>query len=41
MQGVLPMTARLDSLQHTAAVFSAVLFTAGLVVFSGVIAPFA
>ena len=35
------MTARLDSLQHSAAVFSAILFTAGLVVFSGVIAPLA
>lgn len=35
------MTARLDSLQHSAAVFSAVLFTVGLVVFSGAIAPFA
>ena len=35
------MTARLDSFQHTAAVFSAVLFTAGLVLFSGVIAPVA
>ncbi len=35
------MTARIDSLQHTAAIFSAVVFTAGLVVFSGVIAPFA
>jgi len=35
------MTARIDSFQHVAAVFSAVLFTAGLVVFSGVIAPFA
>ena len=35
------MTARLGSLQQTAAVFSAVLFTVGLVVFSGAIAPFA
>jgi hypothetical protein len=35
------MTARLDSFQHTAAVFSAVLLTASLVLFSGVIAPFA
>ena len=35
------MTARLDSLQQTASVFAAVLFTAGLVLFSGVIAPFA
>lgn len=35
------MTARLDSIQHSAAVVTAVLFTAGLVLFSGVIAPFA
>lgn len=35
------MTARIDSLHQTVAVFSAVLFTAGLVLFSGVIAPFA
>ncbi len=35
------MTARLDSLQHTVAIFSAVLFTTGLVVFSSVIAPLA
>jgi hypothetical protein len=35
------MTARLDSLQQTAAVFSAVLFTTALVLFSGVIAPLA
>ena len=35
------MTARLDSLQHTVALFGAVLLTASLVVFSGVIAPLA
>ena len=35
------MTARLDSLQHSAAVFSAVLLTASLVLFSSVIAPLA
>lgn len=33
------MTARLDSLQHSAAIIGAVLFTTGLVLFSGVVAP--
>ncbi len=35
------MSARLDSFQQTAAVFGAVIMTASLVLFSGVIAPFA
>jgi hypothetical protein len=35
------MTARLDSLQHSAAIFGAFLFTAALVVFSTPVVPFA
>lgn len=35
------MTARIDSLQRTVAVFGAILFTAALVIFSTPVVPFA
>jgi hypothetical protein len=35
------MTARIDSLQHSVAIFGAVLLTAALVVFSTPVVPFA